>query len=533
MRFDGWQPPEIEHGKPTKWNWIVYHPQNLKLGVKVDIGAFSYINAEVGVELGDEVQLGSHCSIYSVSTIDNKRAAVILKKNARVGSHSTVLPGVTIGENSIVGAHSLVNKDIPDNVVAYGVPAKVVKNLEANSSDAKKNVLGWKIPLFKTYSTTEDIEAVTKVIKRGTRWACGPEIEEFEQKISEYVGTEYALTFNSGTSALHTLLLAHGIGQGDEVIIPSFTFIATANAVVLAGGTPVFAESESDTFGLDIEDVEKKITAKTKAIITIHYGGFPAKDIKKLRTLADNKNILLIEDAAESIGAKIEEQEVGSFGHSAIFSFCQGKVLAVGEGGALVTNSKEVYEKSKLIRSHGRVEESEDYFSSIGDNDYIQVGYNYRMPTLLGALGISQLNKIQEIIGMRRKGAQHLNESLSQISEIKIPTQLPGHYPVYQMYSIQLENKEIRDNLQKHLEKNGIMSKVYFHPVHLKTIYKQKYGCKEGDLPKTELLSDKVLNIPLYPTITKEELNYLIEKIKEYFKLKQINKNYGSNQNEY
>jgi len=179
--------------------------------------------------------------------------------------------------------------------------------------------MGWKIPLFKTYWEDDDIEAVTRIIKRGTYWATGPEIEEFEKKIAEYVGTKYALTFNSGTSALHTLLLVHDV-KGGEVIVPSFTFIATANAIILAGGTPVFAESEAETYGLDSEDVRRRINKHTKAIIALHYGGFPSKEIKELRRIADENNILLIEDAAESLGAQYKGRPTGSFGDAGISS---------------------------------------------------------------------------------------------------------------------------------------------------------------------------------------------------------------------
>ncbi len=508
MRFEEWQPPTIEDGRLTKWNWLVQHPEYLQLGKNTDIGAFTYINAKYGVEIQDEAQIGSHCSIYSLSTIDNKQAKVTIKKNARIGSHSTIMPGVTIGENTVVGAHSFVNKDLPDNVIAYGVPAKVVKKNEAAT---------WKIPLFKTYSDQDDIDAVTKVIKRGTYWAIGPEIEEFEQKIAQFVGTKYALTFNSGTSALHTLLLAHKIKPGDEVIVPSFTFIATANAVVLVGAKPVFAESERDTYGLDAEDVLQKITPRTKAIIQLHYGGFPGRDSAKIREIADQHNIVFLEDAAESIGSRIGTKRVGTFGHSAMFSMCQNKVLATGEGGFIVTDNQEVYERAKLLRSHGRVEEAEDYFSNVGDNDYIQAGFNFRLPTVLAALALSQLAKIQKIIDLRRTHAHYLNNHLSQIAEIKTPQELPEYYSVYQMYTIRLHNKERRDMLQNHLAKKGIMNKVYFNPVHLKTIYRRDFGCKEGDLPKTEELSNTVLNIPLYPSLTQAELDYMIKSIEEFF----------------
>ena len=377
-------------------------------------------------------------------------------------------------------------------------------------------MVNWKIPLFKTYWEDDDVEAVSKVIKRGTYWATGPEIEQFEKKIAAFVGTKYALSFNSGTSALHTLLSLHDI-KDNEVIVPSFTFIATANAVVLAGGKPVFAESESDTFGLDAEDVKKRITRKTKAIIPLHYGGFPSRDIKELRKITDDNNLLLIEDAAESLGAAINGKKVGTFGDSAIFSFCQNKVLSTGEGGMIVTDLEEIYQKSKLMRSHGRVETAEDYFSSIGDNDYTQVGYNLRMSSLSAALGISQFNKLQKVIHLRRKNAHYLTENLAKIKEITVPKEIGGHYSVYQMYTTYLGNKEIRDSLQNYLSKKGIMTKVYFNPVHLKTIYMKQYGYREGDLPITESLSNKVLTIPLYPNISKDELDFIISNINKFF----------------
>lgn len=375
----------------------------------------------------------------------------------------------------------------------------------------------WKIPLFKIYSDQDDIDAVSKIIERGLYWAEGPEIAEFEKKIAEFVGTKYALTFNSGTSALHTILLAYGI-EGKEVIVPSFTFIATVNSVVLSKALPIFAETETETLGLDSEDVKKKITEKTKAIIALHYGGIPSRDIEKLRKIANENNLLLIEDAAEAMGASINGKKVGTFGDASMFSFCQNKILPTGEGGAIVTNSKDIYEKAKLIRSHGRVEELEDYFSNIGDNDYINVGYNYRMPTVLAALGLSQLKKIQKLIDARRDKARYLNQHLSQIEGIKVHDEITGHFSVYQLYVIQLEDEKTRDSLQQFLKDKSIMSKVYFNPVHLKTIYKQKYNSKKEYLPQTETLSKKILNLPIYPHMSKDEMDYIIESVQEFFK---------------
>jgi perosamine synthetase len=187
----------------------------------------------------------------------------------------------------------------------------------------------WKIPLFRSYWEEDDVESVTKVIRRGTHWAAGPEIEQLERGIADFVGSKYALSFNSGTSALHADLLVHNALHADllvhnvtkgEVIVPSFTFIATANAVVLAGARPIFAEIEDQSYGLDPEDVKERITNKTKAIIPVHYGGGPCKEIRALREIADDHNLLLIEDAAESLGSKIDDEMVGTFGHSSMFN---------------------------------------------------------------------------------------------------------------------------------------------------------------------------------------------------------------------
>lgn len=374
-----------------------------------------------------------------------------------------------------------------------------------------------KITLFKTYSDQDDINAVSSVISRGTFWAIGPEVETFERKLAEYLGVKYVLSFNSGTSALHTLLLAHNV-KDKEIIVPSFTFIATANAVHLAGGKPVFAEVENETFGLDIDDVSKRINSDTIGIMPIHYGGFPARDTIKLRKLAEEKGLLFIEDAAQSIGAKIGSQKVGTFGDSSIFSFCQNKILATGEGGAIVTNSELLYNKAKFLRSHGRVELEQDYFSSTKDNDYVEAGYNFRMSSMTAALGLSQYNKIEKIISLRREKGRYLTSHLSKLSKIICPKELDGHFQVYQMYTIQLASEEVRNALQLHLAENGIMSKIYFNPVHLKTLYKKEFGYKIGDLVETERLSSKVLNIPLYPHISYEELDYMVDNILDFFK---------------
>jgi len=375
--------------------------------------------------------------------------------------------------------------------------------------------MDWKIPLFKIYWDKQDIEMVKEAIQRGMFWAIGPNIEKFEEMLSRYVGTKYTLVFNSGTSALYAVLLACGIGPGDEVIVPSFTFIATANAPLFVGAKPVFADIEEKTYGLDPEDVNRKITPKSKAIIPIHYGGCPCS-ITALRQIAKEHNLILIEDAAESLGATVNSKKVGSFGDAAVLSFCSNKVITTGEGGAVVTDSVDIYVKLKLIRSHGRAE-TVNYFSSTDYMDYVTLGYNFRMSDITAALGIAQLKKIDNVIKMRRRNAEMLSNKLSRIAEIEIP--LPGSnlFHIYQMYTIKVKDGQAkRDALAAYLAEREIMTKVYFLPVHFTHFYKNelRYDC---ELPVTERLSKQVLTLPMYPTLTENEIDYIADNIAAFF----------------
>lgn len=364
--------------------------------------------------------------------------------------------------------------------------------------------MDWRIPLFKIYWDEDDITAVNGVIRRGTEWAVGPEVALFEKNLSTYLGRKYCLTFNSGTSALHAVLLAYGIGPGDEVIVPSFTFIATANCALFVGARPVFADIEAVTCGLDPADVERKITSRTKAIIPVHVAGSPCL-ISEIQQIARKHKIPLIEDAAEALGAGVGKTKAGSFGDSAVLSFCQNKTATTGEGGAVVTDSKAVYDKLKLIRSHGRSEvKGSNYFSSPDYMDYIDLGYNFRMPTMLAALGISQLNKLDKIVSMRRERAALYDSQLSKIKGVVIPEQPKNYYHAYQMYNIMVPAAR-RDGLRQYLTENGIMTKVNFYPIHKTHFYTKglKYGVS---LPVTEKISSRVITLPLHPEISDKDI---------------------------
>ena len=373
----------------------------------------------------------------------------------------------------------------------------------------------WRIPLYKIYWDEDDVNRVLEVIRQGMFWATGPNIEKFESMVTQCLGKEYAVAFNSGTSALHALLLAYGIKAGDEVIVPSFTFIATANCVLFVGAKPVFADIEKETYGLNPEDVERRITGKTKAILPMDYGGSSCQ-IKELKEIAEDHQLLLLEDAAESLGTRIDGALVGSFGDAAMFSFCGNKVITTGEGGMIVTDQRDIYEKLKLIRSHGRLE-TEDYFTSVRTGDYVMLGYNWRMSNITAALGVTQLEKLDKLIAMRRKNAAYMSKNLSDVSGIEAPNPLKGVFHVYQMYTVRAKGGEkTRDGLRDHLAAHGVMTKVYFSPVHLTHFYRAKFGFKGGELPVTEELSTMVLSLPMYASLTKDDMDYVTDSVRDF-----------------
>lgn len=368
------------------------------------------------------------------------------------------------------------------------------------------------IPLFKIYNDQEDIDSLSKEISSGGYWAVGPKVDEFEDGLADFIGSKYATALNSGTSALHAVLLAHGIGPGDEVIAPSYTFISTVNSALFVGAKPIFADIEEETYGLDPESVAERITDKTKAIIPVHYAGCPAK-VREIKEIAEDKGILVIEDAAESFGASIDGKKTGTFGDSAILSFCQNKIITTGEGGAVVTDSREVYEKLKLIRSHGRLE-SGDYFSSANLFDYIDLGFNWRMSNLTASLGVSQLKKADEIIRLRREHSQYLSKGIAEVTdEIKIFNPPKGYKHVYQLYSMWANN---RDELLSHLSERGISAKIYFDPVHQSAFYRDKLGYDDS-LPVTERAAETTITLPMFPDLKKEELDYMIDAIDSFY----------------
>lgn len=370
----------------------------------------------------------------------------------------------------------------------------------------------WKIPLFKMYWDQDDVDSVSTTIRSGMNWAVGANVVQFEKELAEYVGTKYCLTFNSGTSALHTGLLAHGIGSGDEVIVPSFTFIATANAPRFVGAKPVFADIEESTLGLNPQSVLENISPKTKAIIPVHFGGCPCR-IRELREIADDHNLVLIEDAAEALGSTINNTMVGSVGDSSVLSFCQNKIITTGEGGALITDSRDIFEKVKLLRSHGRLETA-DYFSSYENMDYITLGYNFRLSNISASLGLSQIRKIEKIISMRKVIADTYTSLMQKFVPDASPQQIPdGCRHVFQLYSLRVPD---RDNLMKYMSDHGIMTKIYFAPVHRTHYYERELGYRVS-LPVTDRIAGDIMSLPIYPGMPLEDVEKVVQVMKEFY----------------
>jgi len=369
-----------------------------------------------------------------------------------------------------------------------------------------------KIPLFSIDWDETDVTAINEVIRRGTHWADGPEITRFEQIIAERVGARHAVTFNSGTSALHAALAAFGIGPGDEVIVPAFTFISTANSVRLVGAEPVFADIESDTYGLDPDSVRESITPSTKAIMPMHYGGSTCR-VEELRSISDEHGVVLLEDAAESFGALRNGTPAGRFGHAAMYSFCQNKLVTTGEGGVMITDDDVVARDLQLVRSHGRG--GTGYFESMKTPDYVTLGFNLRMPTMCAALGISQIARMDRLIDQRRHNASLLSSGIEGLWGIRTPRDGDGCRNVYQMYTIELPDQDTRDGLRDHLIGNGIPCKVYFDPIHLTPYYTGSLATIPR-LPVTEDMASRVLTLPFSPRMDEGDIGLIVDAIRSF-----------------
>ncbi len=368
-----------------------------------------------------------------------------------------------------------------------------------------------KVPLCRPQVGNEELEAIREVFESG--WlAHGPRVKKFEEDFARYIGVKYAVSLNSCASALQAAIMAYGL-KG-EIILPSFTFPASANAIVNAGCRPIFAEVREDTLNLDVNDVLRKITKKTVGIMPVHYAG-QACEMDGLVKLCLEKKLTLIEDSAETIGGTYKGQKTGNFGVGC-FSFYPTKNITTGEGGMVTTNEPAIAEKVKAIRGHGITKGA--YEREAQNKPWVRVstmpGYNFRMNEISAAMGTVQLQKMDYMNEKRREHASYLNKELLAFKEIKIPVEAKGAYHTYQMYVVQLDKFVDRDSFVHYLRENGIEASVHFYPpVHLHSYYKETFGYKEGTLLVTEKISNCVVTLPMFPSLTREQLDMVVDSV--------------------
>lgn len=354
------------------------------------------------------------------------------------------------------------------------------------------------IPMARPQIGEEELAAVTEVLYSGVL-AQGPRVQAFEEAFAQFLGVKYAIATSSGTTALHIALLAHGVGPGDEVIVPPFSFIATANSVLYVGARPVFVDIDPQTFNINPEQIEAAITPRTKAIMPVHLYGLPS-DMEPIVAIAEKYGLVLIEDACQSHGAEYKGRKVGSFG-TGVFSFYPTKNITSGEGGMITTNDPVIAEKCRMIRNHGM---RRRYYHE-------ELGFNFRMTDVHAAIGLAQLSKLETFNAARRANARYLSEHLRGVVTPMVP---PDRTHVFHQYTVRVPNGK-RDPLRAYLAERGIGSEIYYPvPIHRQEVY-VRLGYHLS-LPEAERAAAEVLSLPVHPGLTRADLEMIVAAVNEF-----------------
>lgn len=392
------------------------------------------------------------------------------------------------------------------------------------------------IPYGRQSIDDADIEAVVKVLK-SDYLTTGPAVEAFEKKVADYVGAKYAVAVSNGTAALHVACLAAGIGEGDEVITTPITFAASANCVLYCGGTPVFADIDPDTYNISPEELEKKITSRTKAIIPVHYTGQPC-DMDAILEIAHKHDLLVIEDGAHALGASYKGKKIGSIADMTCFSFHPVKPVTTGEGGMIVTDNEELYRRLVLYRSHGitrdkdMMQQYEEQLQQSSDPalqeaadmlrgdvidpggwyyQQLELGYNYRITDISCALGASQMDKLDHFLERRRQIAKKYDEAFADIPQIKTPWQQEGCQSGWHLYMIQTMERSRREVFEG-LRQAGIGVNVHYIPVYRHPYY-QRNGYAGVHCLNAEAFYERAISLPIFPGLTGQQQDYVIEHV--------------------
>lgn len=360
------------------------------------------------------------------------------------------------------------------------------------------------IPIAEPFLGKEEEKLVVEGIRSGWISSIGKYIDQFEKEFAKFTSSKYAITTSNGTAALHLAVVASGIGPGDEVIIPSMTFVATANAVSYAGAKPIFVDSELESWNIDPEKIKEKINRRTKAIIPVHLYGHPA-NMGPILKVAKKYSLWVIEDAAEAHGAMYKGKKVGSMGDIGCFSFFGNKIITTGEGGMITTNNKKIADRIRFFRDHGASKKRRYY--------HPRLGFNYRMTNLQAALGLAQLKKVKKILAKKIEIAKSYKKYLQQlVPEIVLQPEASWANNVFWMYSILIpkKGKKNRDFLINELKRYGIDSRPFFFPIHKLPRYKA-----QDILPIADFLGHTGLNLPSSPNLEEDQVKFISNKIIE------------------
>ena len=367
--------------------------------------------------------------------------------------------------------------------------------------------MDFKVPLSKPDITNLEIDAVNKVLKT-PHLSLGKKYIEFQDLVAKFTGVKYAVATNSGTSALHLIIRALGIKNGDEVITTPFSFIASSNCIIYEGAKPVFVDIDKQTFNIDPKLIEGAITKKTKAILAVDVFSHPAQ-WDELKKIAKKHKLFLIEDSAEALGSEYKKKKCGSFGDAGVFAFYPNKQITTGEGGMIVTNNKKIADLCKSMSNQGR---------KIGNGkwlEHVRLGYNYRLDEMSCAMGIAQMSRISEIVSKRNRVANLYNKKLSGIEKIQIPFYSKDAKLSWFVYVVLLseELSKKRDYIISQMAKASIQCSNYFQPIHLQLFYKKEFGYKRGDFPVSETIGKRTLALPFFNDLSESQIDYVVDSL--------------------
>ncbi|MBP5262380.1 MAG: UDP-4-amino-4,6-dideoxy-N-acetyl-beta-L-altrosamine transaminase [Clostridiales bacterium] len=380
-------------------------------------------------------------------------------------------------------------------------------------------VRGGKIYYGRQWIDDSDVEAVEQVL-RSDYITCGPKVDELERTLCSFTGASYAVAVNSGTSALHCACIAAGIGPGDEVITTPMTFAASANCALYCGAKPVFADIDPKTYTIDPDSIRSKITEHTKAVVAVDFTGQAVK-INEIRAICNEFNLIFIEDAAHSIATKYNGVQVGNLADMTCFSFHPVKTITGGEGGAILTNSKELYDKLVLAHTHGITHDKELMSSEAADDPWyyeqISLGFNYRLTDFQAALITNQLGKIDMFASRRKQIVAHYNEAFAAIPEIIVQEEIPESDTCRHLYIIQLDLDKLtctRREFFDAMSRENVQCQIHYIPVYWFPYYRQM-GYERGLCPNAERLYDRIMSIPLYPKMTDQDVEDVVHAVKK------------------